>query len=110
MRMRKKKNLIPRLEAVAGYIIERPDKLAGSWRTGAGGAFESLWAELGCGMGRFAAQCARRHPGVMLAAVERVPEAIVAAAEKAAEGGAANLRFIMGDAEHIGACLEGSRG
>ena len=103
MRMRKKKNLEPRLEAVADYIISDPESYSGKWRAVNGGGYGRLWVELGCGMGRFASQCAADNPDVMFVAAERVPEALVVAAEKAKAAGAVNLRVISGDAARINA-------
>ncbi|MCL2081068.1 MAG: tRNA (guanosine(46)-N7)-methyltransferase TrmB [Oscillospiraceae bacterium] len=93
MRMRRKKNLIPRLNAVKELFAAAPEEL----RAAAGD--KRLWAELGCGMGSFAARTARANPGIFYAAFERVPEAIVVAAEKSA--GIPNIRFICRDAREL---------
>ena len=58
MRMRKKPNLIPRMECCADYLVTDPQQWRGRWREkGAPGC--ELRLELGCGKGGFlAAQAA----------------------------------------------------
>ena len=70
MRMRKKKNLLPRMEACGALLIEDPRR--GRWRELLPGAKE-LRVELGCGKGRFTAETAAAEPDVLLIAVEKVP-------------------------------------
>ena len=82
MRMRKKKNLTPRMEACGAYLIRDPFALRGRWRELMPGAAE-LRVELGCGKGGFTAKTAASEPGVLLIAVEKVPDAIVVAMERA---------------------------
>ena len=48
MRMRKKKNLLPRMERCADYLIPDPYAMPGKWRTLMPQARE-LRVELGCG-------------------------------------------------------------
>ena len=76
MRMRKKKNLLPRMEACGALLIEDPRALRGRWRELLPGAKE-LRVELGCGKGRFTAETAAAEPDVLLIAVEKVPDAMV---------------------------------
>lgn len=52
MRMRRKKNLVPRMERCAQWLISDPQALRGNWRSLLPGAKE-LRIELGCGKGRF---------------------------------------------------------
>ena len=52
MRMRKKKNLAPRMEACGAYLIRDPFALQGRWRELMPEARE-LRVELGCGKGGF---------------------------------------------------------
>lgn len=49
MRMRKKKNLLPRMEACGALLIEDPRALRGRWRELLPEARE-LRVELGCGI------------------------------------------------------------
>ena len=100
MRMRKKKNLIPRMERCEAYQIKDPFAHKGHWRELMGGARE-LRVELGCGKGRFTAGTAAAEPDVLLIAVEKVPDAMVVAMERAAAVGLRNVFFIDIDADQI---------
>ena len=82
MRMRRKKNLVPRMEACGQWLIRDPKAQRGHWRELMPGAKE-LRLELGCGKGRFTCQTAAADPDVLFIAVERVPDAMVMAMEKA---------------------------
>ena len=84
MRMRKKKNLLPRMEACSSLLVADPRALRGRWRELLPGARE-LRVELGCGKGRFTAETAAAEPDVLLIAVEKVPDAMVVAMERARE-------------------------
>lgn len=97
MRMRRKKNLIPRMEACADWLIRDPQTLRGTWRTLLPGAQE-LRVELGCGKGRFTCETAAGEPEVLFVAVERVPDAMVMAMERAREQGLKNVFFVDADA------------
>ena len=97
MRMRKKKNRAPRMEACAGCLIRDPFAMRGSWRTLMPDARE-LRVELGCGKGRFTADTAAAEPDVLLIAVEKVPDAMVVAMERVTEAGLKNVFFVDGDA------------
>ena len=96
MRMRKKPNLLPRLERVEALRVPEPEALAGRWRELLPGC-AGVHLELGCGKGRFTAETAARSPDVLLAAVEKVPEALVVAMERAAAAGLNNVRFLDRD-------------
>ncbi len=63
MRMRKKKNLLPRMEACSSLLVADPRALRGRWRELLPGARE-LRVELGCGKGRFTAETAAAEPDV----------------------------------------------
>lgn len=97
MRMRKKPNLIPRLEACGDLVITDPKAMRGRWKELMGEARE-VHLELGCGKGRFTVGTAQARPDVLLIAVERVPDAIVIAAERAKELGLRNVFFIDANA------------
>lgn len=101
MRMRKKPNLLPRLERVAGVQISDPEAMRGKWRE-TFPDYEKLWVELGCGKGRFTAGLAAENPRVLLAAVERVPDAMVMAMERCVAAGLANVRFMDRDVAELG--------
>ena len=100
MRMRKMKNLVPRMEKCAAYRIETPETRKGAWRQLMPGA-EALWVEVGCGKGKFTVETAQANPGVLLIAVERCREAMVVAMEKAKDMGLTNVFFIDMDVEKI---------
>lgn len=95
--MRKKPNLIPRMERCAAVQILEPEALRGRWRE-AYPAFREIRLELGCGKGRFTCQQAAREPEVLLLALEKVPDAMVVAMERAVEEGLSNLYFLDRDA------------
>ena len=97
MRMRKKKNLTPRMEACGAYLIRDPFSLRGRWRELMPQA-SSLRVELGCGKGGFTAKTAAAEPDVLLIAVEKVPDAMVVAMERAKNDGLKNVWFVDGDA------------
>ena len=101
MRMRKKPNLIPRMERCADWLITEPESLRGRWRE-AYPDYRELRLELGCGKGRFTVEQAAREPEILLLALEKVPDAMVVAMERAAERQLANVRFLDEDAERLG--------
>lgn len=100
MRMRKKPNLIPRMERCGEWLIRSPEEYRGHWRDLKPDARE-LRLELGCGKGRFTAETAALHPDVLFVAVERVPDAMVIAMERVAAQGLTNVFFIDGDAAQL---------
>ena len=67
MRMRKKKNLIPRMERCTDYLIKDPYDRQGKWRELMPKARE-LRLELGCGKGRFTVGTAAAEPDVLFVA------------------------------------------
>ena len=100
MRMRKKKNLIPRMERCGEYQIRDPYERKGRWRELMPEAKE-IRVELGCGKGRFTAGTAAAEPDVLLIAVEKVPDAMVVAMERAAAAGLRNVFFVDIDADQL---------
>ncbi len=97
MRMRKKHNLAPRMEACAAVLVENPRTLRGHWRDKLPGARE-LRLEIGCGKGRFTVESAKREPDVLFVALEKVPDAMVMAMEYALRERVENVLFIDADA------------
>ena len=93
MRMRKMKNLEPRMERCGAYRIPDPAARKGCWRELKPDA-RQLWVEVGCGKGKFTAETAQANPDVLLIAVERCREAMVVAMEKAQSMGLKNVFFI----------------
>ncbi len=99
MRMRKKPNLVPRMEACSDIWIRNPEELRGKWRELYPDARE-LRLEVGCGKGKFTAETAAAEPDILLIAMERVPEAMVMAMEKVKNMGLTNVFFIGEDVAH----------
>lgn len=97
MRMRKKPNLVPRMERCADLLIADPAAMRGHWKERKLDA-TALWLEIGCGKGRFTAQTAAANPDVLYIAIERVPDAMVIAMERCKELGLTNVFFVDGDA------------
>lgn len=111
MRMKKKKYLIERLEAVSEYLYtsvseDKHFKTAindkdyidfDSWF----GVSQPLYLEVGCGKGRFACEFALAHPDVNVIAVEREANVIVSACELAKKMNLKNVRFIKCTAEYL---------
>lgn len=98
MRMRKKKNLIPRMERCAAYQIQDGFALKGRWIETLMPGAKELRVELGCGKGRFTVETARQEPDVLFIAIEKVPDAMVVAMERAAALELKNVFFVVGDA------------
>lgn len=85
-----------RMARCAPVLIANPETYRGTWRTLLPGTGE-LRLELGCGKGRFTCETAAAHPDILFVAVERVPDAMVIAMERAINMGLSNVRFIDGD-------------
>ena len=100
MRMRKKKNLIPRMERCGDFLIRDPYDRRGKWRELMPQARE-LRLELGCGKGRFTAGTAAAEPDVLFIAVEMVPDAMVVAMERCVNAGLTNVYFVDANADQL---------
>ena len=100
MIMRKKPNLIPRLERCAHVLENSPADCRGSWLD-VYPAFKEVHVELGCGKGRFTRDMAEQNPGVLFVAIEKVPDALVVAMERVCESGLSNVRFLAQDAANL---------
>ena len=100
MRMRKKPNLIPRMERCAAYQVKDPELWRGRWREKLAPGC-ALRLELGCGKGRFTYETAQREPEVLFVAVERVPDAMVMAMERAQAMELQNVLFIDADVARL---------
>lgn len=98
--MRKKPNLIPRMERCAAVQLIEPEKLKGHWREEFP-QYKAIRLEIGCGKGRFTCEQALREPEILLIAIEKVQDAMVVAEERALEHDIPNLRFIDFDAEKL---------
>ena len=104
MRMRKRHNLGPRMERVAELLVEEPEALRGRWLAEEPGA-EKLYVELGCGKGRFTVETAAALPRTLYLAIERVPDAMILAMERARERKLSNVRFMDRDAVKLPECF-----
>ncbi len=100
MRMRRMKNLDPRMEKCEAFRIAQPETLKGNWRSLKADA-KALWVEVGCGKGKFTAETAAANPDVLLIAVERCREAMVVAMEKAKAMELKNVFYIDMDVANI---------
>lgn len=100
MRMRKKNNLEPRMEACSEYWIQNPEAYKGRWRALMPDCRE-LRVEVGCGKGKFTVETAAAEPDILLIAVEIVKDAMVVGMEKAKDMGLKNVFFISMDVAEI---------
>ena len=100
VRMRKKPNVGPRMEACASVWIQNPEELKGNWRSLMPEAKE-LRVEVGCGKGKFTVETAAAEPDVLIIAIERVREALVMAMEKAVNMGLKNVYYVSMDVAEI---------
>ena len=100
MRMRKKPNLVPRMERCAELLIREPEERRGRWRALMPEA-EELRLEIGCGKGRFTAETAAQNPQSLFVAIERVPDAMIIAMERVRNLGLNNVFFIDADAARL---------
>ncbi len=100
MRMRKRQNLQPRMEACSSIWLRDAQSLRGNWRSLMPGA-KALRLEVGCGKGKFTVETAAAEPDVLFIAVEKVQEALVLAMEKAIAMELKNVFFLSMDAEAL---------
>ena len=100
MRMRRRNNLAPRMEACESVWIHDPEALRGKWRSlmPSAGNFASRSA---AARGKFTVETAEAEPDVLLIAIERVQDALVLAMEAAIRKGLKNVFFVSLDAANI---------
>ena len=111
MRMRHKKNLDARLEAVSDYIlILRNDDLNFNNAKDEAkhldfaeifGNDNPVYLEVGCGKGQFACTFAKQNPDTNIVCIEKVKNVIVLACEEAQRQGLKNIKFINCAAEYL---------
>lgn len=111
MRMRHKKNLDSRLEAVSDYLITvRNDSLNFNDVVNEDhmlnvkemfGNDNPVYLEIGCGKGQFGCTFAEQNPDVNIICIEKVKNVIVLACEMAQEKGLKNIMFINCAAEYL---------
>ncbi len=97
MRMRKRHNLGPRMERCKAYLIDEPELKRSRWREDG----RPLFLEIGCGKGSFTCELAKKEPGCSIVAVEKVPDAMVLAMERAQAEELKNVMFVDLAAEHL---------
>ncbi len=105
MRMRKKPNVIPRMEACGDWLVLDPAGQKGSWKNLKPDA-AALWVEVGCGKGKFTVETAAANPDVLLIAIERCREAMVMAMEKAKAMELKNVYFVDMDVALMESCFD----
>ena len=104
MRMRKKANLEPRMEACARWQVPDPAAMGGKWRSLKPDC-AALWVEVGCGKGKFTVETAQANPDVLVIAIERCREAMVMAMEKAKAMDLTNVFFVDMDVANMEGCF-----
>ena len=110
MRMRKKKHGAERIAACAELLIAdvAPLSRLGSEPIAIFTEAKPIHMEIGCGKGNFAVGMAAAHPEWNFIAMEKISDVACIALEKAkaADRPSDNLRFLIGDAEHLGEWVE----
>ena len=100
MRMRRKTNLIPRLEKCSHLLVTDPAVLCGRWLDEFS-PYSELHLELGCGKGLFTAETAKAGSEFFIAALEKSASVMVTAVERADAIGLKNVRFLNGLADYL---------
>lgn len=100
MRMRKKPNLVPRMEACSAWWIRDPAEYRGKWKSLMPDAKE-VRVEVGCGKGGFTVKTAAAEPDVLIIAMELCSDAMVVGMEKAREMELKNVFFVAMDVARI---------
>ncbi len=100
MRMRKRRNLSPRMEQCAELLIDAPEEVRGQWLRRFP-AFRHVQLEIGCGKGRFTTETAASLPDTLIVAIEKVPDAMILAMERAQRRELKNVRFLDFDAARL---------
>lgn len=93
MRQRKVKNEEERLAENNEYLISEPKDRKGNW-SGVFGNDHPIFAEFGCGKGKFIMTLAERNPDRNYIAVEGRGSIILRALEKAVQKGLKNIVFV----------------
>lgn len=94
------------MEACSDILIDTPEEQKGEWKKLAGE--REIYAEIGCGKGRFILETARRNPDKFFIGFEKIADVIVLAMEKIKEAELANVVFVCGDAEKLPEIFEES--
>ena len=97
MRMRKRHNLVPRMERCKEYLVTEPEKRKGQWKK----PNRKLALEIGCGKGSYTCSLAEQEPCTDLIAIEKVPDAMILAMERAKKAELKNVCFMDTDAAKL---------
>lgn len=104
MRMRKKNNLVQRLDCCRDYLICKTFYRSAAPKQGFHEIFEPslpVWLEIGCGKGGFVNQAAKLHKNVNFLAVEKSENVVISAMERSLRENIPNVRYIIGLAEYL---------
>ena len=82
------------MERCREYLVEEPAEKRGAWREEG----RKLLLELGCGKGSFTCALSERERDAEILAIEKVPDAMILAMEKAKALKLTNVRFLDFDA------------
>ena len=104
MRMRRKKNLIPRMEQCDSVWIRRPADYRGVWLNNRPEC--QLHVEIGCGKGTFTVQTAAADTDVLLIGIERIQNVLLTAMERTCDLALSNLLFLDIDAGTLPDCFD----
>ena len=85
------------MERCKEYLVTEPETRKGAWRTPG----RSLNLEIGCGKGSFTCALAAAEPEQDLVAIEKVPDAMILAMERAQAAGLRNVCFLDYDAAKL---------
>lgn len=97
MRARKKKYTAERLTRQENIVLTDNEFYSADWSK----VFQNtqpIHLELGCGKGGFLTEMAKRNPELNFVALEKIPDVLVVAVEKAASENLSNVRFVNADA------------
>lgn len=100
MRLRKKPGVINKLEEMKELVVPDPQVHKGKWHAVFGNT-NTLHLELGTGKGTFITTLAGMNPELNYLGVEKVPDILFIAAQKAIAQGLPNLRFLHMDVENL---------
>ena len=99
MRMRKKKNAGSRMQACANIHILNPLEMKGNWKKLSQN--KEIYAEIGCGKGRFILETAKANPDKFFIGFEKIADVIILAMEKVKNETLQNVVFVCDDAERV---------
>ena len=85
------------MERCKEYLVSEPETRKGAWRTPG----RSLNLEIGCGKGSLTCALAAAEPEEDLVAIEKVPDAMILAMERAQTAGLRNVCFLDYDAAKL---------